>query len=275
MNTVFITGASSGIGKETAKLFQKKGWNVIATMRDPQAGKDLAVLDNVKVVRCDVTDADSIKESIDEGMNAFGRIDVLVNNAGYYAVGPLEAATAEQIERQIDTNLIGSINTTKLMMPHFRGQRSGTVVNISSIAGVASIPLQSLYHATKWGLEGFSEALHYELRQFNIRVKIIEPGIIKTDFLGRSKTVLHDETLTDYQEYSERVMKNLLSNGEKGSPPEIVAETIFKAATDNSKKMRYRVGRMKSITTMRRLLPFRLYTRMMRGAIEKKPAKMN
>jgi len=269
MNTVLITGASSGIGKETAKLFQKNGWNVIATMRDTQAGKDLAGLDNVKVVRCDVTDTDSIKESINEGIAAFGRIDVLVNNAGYYAVGPLEAATNEQIERQIDTNLMGSINATKLIVPHFRGQGSGTVVNISSIAGVVSIPLQSLYHATKWGLEGFSEALQYELRQFNIRVKIIEPGIIKTDFLGRSKTVLHDETLTDYREYSEKVMNNLFSMGEKGSPPEIVAETIFKAATDNSKKMRYRVGRMKGITTMRKLLPFGLYTRLMRGATEK------
>ena len=102
----------------------------------------------------------------------------------------IEAATHEQIKRQIDTNLLGLIEVTKEIIPHFRKQKSGTIVNLSSIAGVVSIPLQTLYHATKWGVEGFSESLQYELRPFNIRVKIIEPGVINTNFLGRSMTQL-------------------------------------------------------------------------------------
>jgi len=269
MGTVLITGASSGIGKETAKLFQRKGWNVVATMRDPQKEKELTILDNVKVIRCDVTDTESIDAAVSEGIATFGSIDVLVNNAGYYAVGPLEAATDEEIRKQIDTNLTGTINVTKRMIPHFRERRAGTIINVSSIAGLVSIPMQSLYHATKWGMEGFSESLHYELRQFNIRVKLIEPGIIRTDFYGRSKTVLRSETLTEYDEYSEKVLRNVLARGEKGSPPELIAETIFKAATDRGRRMRYRAGRSKWIVTMRRLLPFGMYTRLMRGAIEK------
>ena len=269
MGTVLITGASSGIGKETAKLFQRKGWNVIATMRDPREEKELTLLENTAVIRCDVTDAESIEAAVNAGISKFGGIDVLVNNAGYYAVGPLEAASDEQIRRQIDTNLIGTINVTKRMIPHFRERRTGTIINVSSIAGLISIPMQSLYHATKWGVEGFSESLQYELRQFGIRVKIIEPGVIRTDFYGRSKTVLHNGTLTEYDDYSEKVLRNILARGEKGSSPELIAETIYKASTDRGGRMRYRAGRSKWIVTMRRLLPFGLYSRMMRGATEK------
>jgi NAD(P)-dependent dehydrogenase (short-subunit alcohol dehydrogenase family) len=268
MGTVFITGASSGIGREAAKLFQRNGWNVVATMRSPQAGTELASLENVSVIRCDVTDPESIDEAIAKGIEAFGGIDVLVNNAGYYAVGPLEAAADEQIRRQIDTNLTGAIDVAKRMIPHFREKRKGIIMNVTSIAGLMSIPMQSLYHATKWGLEGFSESLHYELRQFGIFVKIIEPGVIRTDFYGRSKTVLRNEAITEYDDYSERIMRNILSRGEKGSSPEAVAGTIYKAATDGRKKMRYRVGRSKWIVTMRKVLPFGLYARLMRGAME-------
>ncbi|MCL2819140.1 MAG: SDR family oxidoreductase, partial [Actinomycetia bacterium] len=166
--TVFITGASSGIGRQTALLFQERGWNVIATMRDPRSEEELGQLDKVLVTRCDVTDPDSIRTAIDDGLSAFGSIDVLVNNAGYYLLGPLEAMTYEQIRRQIDTNLVGVILVTMAMVPHFRERRAGTIINLSSIAGVVSIPLQSLYHATKFGVEGFSEALRYELRPFGI-----------------------------------------------------------------------------------------------------------
>ncbi|MDR0334995.1 MAG: SDR family oxidoreductase [Methanomassiliicoccaceae archaeon] len=269
MGTVFITGASSGIGRETAELFQRKGWNVIATMRNPQDGTELAALANTKVIRCDVTDAESIDAAVSEGIRAFGSIDVLVNNAGYYAIGPLEAATDGQIRRQIDTNLTGTIEVTKRMLPHFRERRSGTIVSVSSIAGRVSIPMQSLYHATKWGMEGFSESLHYELRQFGIRVRLVEPGIIKTDFYGRSKTVLQNEVITEYDGYSKKILDNVISRGETGSHPEVVAETIYKASVSGGNRMRWLVGKSKWIVTMRRILPFGLYVRIMRGAMEK------
>ena len=267
MKTVFITGASSGIGKATAQLFQRNGWNVIATMRNPQAEKELAKLKNVKLIPCDVTNPDSVKNAVTEGINAFGRIDALINNAGYYAVGPLEAATHEQIQRQLDTNLLGLITVTKELVPYFRQQKSGAIINISSIAGIISIPLQSLYHATKWGVEGFSEALQYELRPFHIRVKIIEPGVIKTDFLGRSMTMLQNKTLTEYETYSQNVMKNIHANGEKGSSPEKVASTIYRAATDNRNKLRYATGKLKGIITLRKMLPLNMFHSLIKSII--------
>jgi len=269
MKTVFITGCSSGIGRETAKLFQQMRWNVIATMRDPSAEKELADLENVKVIRCDVTDRGSIKSAIEEGISAFERIDVLVNNAGYYTLGAVEMATHEQIKQQIDTNLLGLIEVTKEMIPHFRRQKSGVIINLSSIAGVVSIPLQSLYHATKWGVEGFSESLQYELRQFNIRVKIIEPGVIKTNFLGRSMTMVEDKELTEYEPYTKKVIKNIFLNGEKGSAPDAVAKTIYKAATDSRTKLRYLTGKHKGMVLLRKILPKRLYNSMVKSMIEK------
>ena len=269
MKTVFITGASSGIGKETAKLFHKKGWNVIATMRNPQSEEELIKFKNIRLIQCDVTNLESIKTAVSQGMEAFKSIDVLVNNAGYYTIGPVEAATHEQIKRQIDTNLLGLIDVTNEMIPHFRKQKSGTVINLSSIAGIISIPLQSLYHATKWGVEGVSEALQYELRPFNIRVKIIEPGVIKTDFYGRSMTIAHNNRLTEYEPYSQKVINNLLKNGEKGSAPEEVAKTIYKAAESNTKKLRYPTGNSKEMIYLRKILPFKIFNALVRSSIEK------
>lgn len=155
MKTIFITGASSGIGLETAKLFQQRGWNVIATMRNPAVKHGLDKLFNVEIISCDVTNIDSIQAAVEKGVERFGNIDVLVNNAGYYLVGPLEAATSEQIQRQLNTNLLGVIETTKVILPYFRKNKSGIIINLSSIAGKVSIPLQSIYHATKFAIEGF------------------------------------------------------------------------------------------------------------------------
>lgn len=267
--TVFITGASSGIGKEAAKLFQTKGWQVIAAVRNPEAEKELMKLENTQVVKCDVTDQNSIKAAIERGITTFGSIDVLVNNAGYYTLGPVEAATHEQIKRQIDTNLLGLIEGTQEIIPHFRKQKSGTIINVSSIAGIISIPLQTLYHATKWGVEGFSESLQYELRPFNIRVKIIEPGVIKTNFLGRSMNMLQDDTLQEYEAYSKKVIKNIFENGEKGSSPEGVAKTIYKAASDNRSKLRYPTGHLKEMLFLRAIMPVKAFMALMRNVMER------
>jgi NADP-dependent 3-hydroxy acid dehydrogenase YdfG len=269
MKTVFITGSSSGIGRETAKLFQQKRWNVIATMRNPAAEKELANLKNVKVLQCDVTDQDSVKAAILEGISTFKNIDVLVNNAGYYTLGAVEMATHEQIKQQIDTNLLGLIEVTKEIIPHFRKQKSGTIINLSSIAGVISIPLQTLYHATKWGVEGFSESLQYELRQFNIRVKIIEPGVIKSNFLGRSMVMVEDKEQTDYEPYAQKVIKNIFLNGEKGSTPDVVAKTIYKAATDNRAKLRYLTGNFKEMVYLHKIFPKTVYNSMVKSIMEK------
>lgn len=268
MKTIFITGASSGIGKETAKLFQQRGWNVIATMRNPAVNHGLDKLSNVEVIPCDVTEVDSIQAAVKKGVERFGNIDVLVNNAGYYLVGPLEAATSEQIQRQLNTNLLGVIETTKAILPYFRKNKSGIIINLSSIAGIVSIPLQSLYHATKFAIEGFSESLQYEVDPFNIKVKLIEPGTIKTNFYGKSMDITGGGKLNEYQEYSEKVLSNLSKNGNSGSEPIRVAETIYKAATDNRKKMRYPTGKMKNMIAIRRLLPLGIYKSIIKSTLE-------
>lgn len=152
-NTVLITGASSGIGKETALYFQKMGWNVIATMRSLEKATDMHKLQNVTLLSLDVTEPASIRNAVNEAVLQFGTIDVLVNNAGLYTIGALETFTDEDIQRQINTNLIGLIRVTKEVLPHMRKVRKGTIINVSSVAGKTTVPIQSLYHAAKWGVE--------------------------------------------------------------------------------------------------------------------------
>ncbi|SDE71499.1 SDR family oxidoreductase [Ruegeria marina] len=242
MKTILITGASSGIGKATALRFQSDGWNVIATMRDPAAGSDLAALDNVHVTRLDVTDTGAITAAVAEGIARFGRIDVLLNNAGYGAYGALEAFSTERIRRQFDTNVIGLLETTKAVLPHMRANRSGTIVNISSIGGQITFPLGTLYHGTKFAVEGLSEALHYELEPLGIRVRIVEPGMIKTDFGGRSFDFAMDETLSDYGQTAEAMGRLFGKLASDPSAPEVVADVIWQAVNETGDRLRFRAG---------------------------------
>ncbi len=260
---ILITGASSGIGKETAKLFQTKNWKVAATMRSPEKAEDLQKIVDLVTFRLDVTDVDSIKSAINETLEKFGRIDAIVNNAGYGLVGAFEAATAEQIENQFQTNIFGLMNVCREILPYFREQKRGTIVNVASVGGRITFPFYSLYHATKWAVEGFSESLQYELEQFNIRVKIIEPGPIKTDFYDRSQDVTKKEGLTAYDYMLDKVMPNMQKQGENAPDGSVVAETIYEAVTDNSKKMRYSVN-TKGLLLARRFLPDGIFAKIMK-----------
>ena len=252
--TIFITGASSGIGRSTAQLFQERGWNVAATMRNPDQAGDWIKQDRTLGLHLDVTDGESIQAAMDRAVTHFGTVDVLVNNAGYGAVGPFEASTPEQVERQIATNVTGLMNVTRAFLPHFRERRKGVIVNVSSVGGRITIPLYSVYHATKWAVEGFSEALVYELEPFGIRVKIIEPGPIKTDFYDRSQDVMTKPGLTAYDGFVARVMPTLQKAGAEAPGPEIVARTIYRAATDGRHSLRYPANSA-SVLLLRRLLP--------------------
>jgi NAD(P)-dependent dehydrogenase (short-subunit alcohol dehydrogenase family) len=256
--TVLITGSSSGIGRATAQLFQQQGWNVAATMRNPEKGGDWFKHDRTLAVRLDVTDTASIQEALRESLARFGSLDVLVNNAGYGAVGPFEASKPEQVERQISTNVIGVMNVTREVLPHFRERREGLIINVASVGGRITFPLYSLYHATKWAVEGFSESLAFELEPLNIRVKIIEPGPIKTEFYDRSMDVMRKLGLTAYDDYVARAMPNMQRSGETAPGPEVVAKTILRAATDGSRRVRYPVN-SSAILALRRLLPLRLF----------------
>src|SRR5215813_235859 len=235
---VLITGASTGIGNETAKLFQTKSWKVAATMRSPEKADDLRNIVDVECIRLDVTDPESIRSAIDETMKKFGRVDAVVNNAGYGVVGPFEAATDGQIEQLFQTNVFGVMYVCREILPIFREQKRGTIVNVASMGGRMTFPLYSLYHATKWAVEGFSEGLQYEVKDFNIKIKIIEPGPIKTDFYSRSQSIAKKEGLTAYDTFVARAVPNLQKAGETAPDGRIVAETIYDAVTDDSWKMR-------------------------------------
>jgi NAD(P)-dependent dehydrogenase (short-subunit alcohol dehydrogenase family) len=242
MNTILITGASSGIGKATGLRFQAEGWNVIATMRDPSAGADLAALDNVLVTRLDVTGGASIAAAVGAGIARFGRIDALLNNAGYGAYGPLEAFSTERIRRQFDTNVIGLLEVTKAVLPHMRTNRAGTIVNISSIGGQITFPLGTLYHGTKFAVEGLSEALHYELEPLGIRVRIVQPGMIRTDFGGRSFDFAMDESLIDYAPTAQAMGRLFGKLAADPLAPDVVADVIWQAVNDPGDRLRFRAG---------------------------------
>lgn len=240
--TILITGASSGIGAATAKLFQTQGWNVIATMRKPENETGLTPSDNVLITKLDVLDPGSIQTAVNEGIQKFGRIDVLVNNAGYGAYGILESFTREQIIRQFNTNVIGLLDVTKALLPHFRGNKSGIIINISSIGGKMTFPLGALYHGTKFAVEGISESLNYEVEQFGGKVKIVEPGAIATDFAGRSMDFSNDESMAEYQPIVGKILAGMPVFFANASPAGVVADVIYQAATDGTNQLRYTAG---------------------------------
>lgn len=243
MPTILITGASSGIGKAAARLFAQRGWNVAATMRNPHKETELSALPNVRLYPLDVTEPASIEAAIAAVVRDFGGLDALVNNAGYGVDGVFEAMSDEVIQRQFDTNVLGLMRCTRAVIPQLRAQGHGVIVQIASVGGRVTFPLYSIYHATKWAVEGFSESLQYELEPLGIRVKIIEPGAIKTDFYDRSREfVMRDDLRPAYGEFVRQVEKVSQETGAKAVGPEVVAKTIFKAVTDNSAQLRYPIA---------------------------------
>jgi NAD(P)-dependent dehydrogenase (short-subunit alcohol dehydrogenase family) len=242
--TVLITGASSGFGLSAARLFARQGWNVVATMRQPEAGAELAALgSHVLVTRLDVQDPTSIDAAITAGIERFGRIDVLVNNAGFGLFGIFETTPREKIREQFDVNLFGVMDVTRALLPHLRAQRAGVVINVSSGAGVFGLPMISLYTASKFALEGFSESLSHELASQNIVVKIVEPGgVVTTGFGPRSAAEASQQAAVpaDYDSFvagTLQVFDGLRSA--RLATPEDVARVILEAASDGTDRLRY------------------------------------
>lgn len=237
--TIFITGASSGLGKSTAKLFQSKGWRVIATMRNPEKETELNKLKDVILLPLDVTQQEQITSTIEKVTNLY-LVDVVMNNAGYGLIGVLESLNDEQIQRQITTNLLSVIRISKAFTSHFRERKSGIFINITSTFGLIGFPTCSIYSATKFAVDGFSESMAYELAQFGIQVKIIAPGGMQTDFAVRSMELgQHDayEKLTS--EVSKGYSAEKISNYTK---VEDIAEIVYQSATDGKDQLRYVAG---------------------------------
>lgn len=242
--TILVTGASSGIGRATAKLFQEKGWNVIATMRTPEKETELNNLANVLVTKLDVLALDTIDSALAQGIEKFGKIDVVLNNAGYGLMGTFESAKRESIIRQFGVNVQGLFDVTQKTLPHFRKNKDGMFINISSIGGRMTFPLMPLYHSTKWAVEGFSESLRWEMAEIGVKVKIVEPGGVATDFGGRSMDMQHNAELAEYNAFVGKLMEAMQASMDPAnmSKPEQIAEVIYTAATDGTGTLRYRAG---------------------------------
>ncbi|KXX69410.1 SDR family oxidoreductase [Flammeovirga sp. SJP92] len=268
--TILITGCSTGIGRMTAKHFQEKGWNVAATVRsNPEQDTELNALENVLVVTLDVTKEDTIKEAIAKTVERFGKIDVLLNNAGYGSYGILEATPEKAIRMQFDVNVIGTLLVTKNVLPYMRKAGTGTIINISSMGGKISFPLGTLYHGSKFAVEGMSEALSFELEAIGLQVKMIEPGMINTNFEATvSKSMNVDPAQTEYGPFLEKVMAGMQKAGSVNSEPIIVAEKIYEAATDGKKQLRYIAGPdAEQIIAARKQLDDDAYMEMMKQQI--------
>jgi len=234
--TIFITGASAGIGKATAKLFAAKGWHVIATMRKPENEKELNELDKVTLLPLDVTDRKQIKETVQKAL-ALGLVDVVFNNAGYAVLGALEAISDEEIVRQMDTNFLGVVRVTQAFIPYFREQKAGLFITTGSSAGLMGFPLSSIYDASKWALEGWSESLSFELNEFGIGIKTIEPGLVATEIGDRSVFAAHPA----YQPIMNKFMA-MITPDKAVSTAGQIAEVVYGAATDGTTTLRYVCG---------------------------------
>ena len=238
MRTIFITGASAGLGKTTAKLFQSNGWNVIATMRNPEKETELNLLENITLLPLDVTNTTQIESTVKAAL-ALGDIDVVFNNAGYGLIGSLESYSEQQIRDQFETNFFGVIWVTQAFIPYFKEKRSGLFITTTSLCGLTSYPLSSIYNASKWALEGWSESMSYDLALFNIGIKTVAPGGIKSNYMN----VMQVAPQPDYDPLMQK-MTEVFSNGMLTfTEPEVIAQTVYEAATDGKDQLTYIAGK--------------------------------
>lgn len=240
MKTIFITGASSGLGKATAKLFASKGWKVIATMRNPSKERELSQISNVTILELDVSNPDQIKSAVASAL-ALGDIDVVFNNAGYILAGPIEAISDEQLVRQVDTNFLGVVRVTQAFLPYFREKKSGLFIVTTSLSALIPEPFMSIYEATKAALEGWIGSAYFEMSKFGIGIKSIVPGFMHTDIASRSLDMAQHEAYSTLLNQVVTYFSNSQdSNG--AIDPSIVAEVVYTAATDGKIQLQYLAG---------------------------------
>lgn len=250
---ILITGASKGIGLEMARLLQKQGHTIYGTSRKPEKSS----VTDIRLLPLDVTDAQSVQQCVDAVVQEAGRIDVLINNAGYDIYGAAEDTTFDELQAQVDTNFYGTVRMTRSVLPIMRQRESGQIINISSIGGLISLPFNSAYAASKFALEGYSESLRYELLPFNIYVSLVEPGQIRTETLDTSILAVNNSTAYP----SEAVAQRAREDGIKASlKPIDVAKTVSKIINSPHPRLRYGSGmQVRMVVLMSRLLPERWF----------------
>lgn len=238
--TIFITGSSTGLGRAAALRFAREGWRVLATLRRPEQAAELAEHPGIELLPLDVTRPEQIEAAAASAIER-GPVDVVFNNAGYGLAGPIEGTSDEEIVREIDTNLLGVIRTTRAFIPHFRERRAGLFIATTSIGGHIGFPFNSVYVATKWAIEGFYESAAFELSKHGIGVKTVAPGGIQTDFATRSIVRTQHPA---YDELTAKVFARLTDPERRArySTPEQIADVVYEAATDGKRQLRYIAG---------------------------------
>ncbi|NMG07730.1 oxidoreductase [Brasilonema sp. UFV-L1] len=240
----FITGSSTGFGRTLAEAVLDKGETVVLTARKPEQVEDLTAKfpNRALAVRLDVTKPEEVREAVKQAIATFGRIDVLVNNAGYGTMGAIEELSDEVVRRQFETNVFGALDVTRAVLPHLRQQRSGHILNFSSVGGFVSFPGAGIYCSTKFALEGISEALAQEVAHLGIKVTIVEPGAFRTDFNGRS-LVLSDTQIADYEPVISSFRQWLQDNdGKQPGDPKKAALAMIQAVESDNPPLRLTLG---------------------------------
>ena len=255
-----VTGVSSGIGREIAQLLAERGLRVFGTVRNRQPSDAMA---EVELVRMDVTDESSVAKAVQSVLDQAGEVDVLVNNAGYSLAGGLEETSIEEAQQQFDTNFFGALRVTKAVLPAMRRQGYGRIVNISSMLGLLPGPYRGIYAASKHALEGYTETLDHEVRQFGIRAVLIEPVFTKTNIGRNEKSVLTSlDAYAGERKRVEQVIQQRIAHGEE---PRAVAEVAYRALNASSPRIHYPVGEGVMLNRLRRFVPPSLFDSVFRS----------
>ena len=254
---ILITGISSGFGKQTARLLAEKGHIVYGTVRKENGSEN-----QVNYLKMDLMDYDSIKLAVNTVLEKEGRIDILINNAGMHTGGPIETSPAENIKLQMDTNFIGMANLTREVLPVMRKQGGGTIINFSSIGGLMGLPFQAFYSAGKFAIEGFSEALRMEVKQFNIRIVLINPGDFHTSNSANRRNFLAPTDINDpYNEQFEKTLSIIEKDESNGWEPVVLARNIVKIVECKNPRQRYIIAsfEQKLAVVLKHILPGKLF----------------
>lgn len=258
---VLITGASSGIGKACAEYLVQRGYRVFGTSRRAPFPPEAARPGSPEMIRMDVDQDDSVRQAVGFILQETGRLDVVVNNAGFGIAGSVEDTSIEEAREQFETNFFGVLRVCKAVLPAMRERRSGYIVNVSSLGGIIALPYQGLYSAAKFAVEGLTEALRMEMRPFGVHVVLIEPGDFCTGFTAHRRMALASQENRAYAERCDRIIKNQEDSEQAGASPEKIARRLERIINHPSPRLRYRVGSVVEIVAvmLKRILPGRLF----------------
>jgi len=252
---VLITGASSGVGQSAARLLSQKGYTVFGTSRNPASADRIP---GVEMMALDVRADDSVQACVEAVSRRCGRLDVLINNAGYELAGALEELSPQEAGAQFETNFFGVVRMVNAVLPSMRQQKRGHIVNVGSLSGLSAIPFLGIYSASKFALEGYTEALRHEVKPFNIHVSLTEAGFLKTPMISHRQAAA--DRMPAYEPWRQRALVAIRAYEEQGPGPELVAETLLEIVSSSAPRLRYLIGQQaRSVARLRRFLPARMY----------------